>query len=125
MPITKREKEEDDSNNIEDALEDFLIFVKEKLYISKDNASLPKSSKEPNAGRPLTCFLDFVGIGNKSPVASKGHVKKIPTNKTKQNFFQDMLDDILSKTDQSRSARRSTVELRANLVEHYRKKYSL
>ena len=122
MSFLAGKKEE--SKSVEDTLEEFLTYLKEKLYIGEEHTRNSQSSKETNTCQPSLRFSDFVGLRKKVTTGSRGNEKK--KNQThKANFFSDFLEDLLPTKDSSESKRGSTVQTRAELVEYYRKKYSL
>ena len=122
-------KEEDETK--EEPFDKFLDFVKETLNIGQDQgaspSATPSESSEDKQKTSSWSLPDLEALKSFIP----GSPKNRRSNRTmgkKNKSFGDVIENLIySKTakDGAASSRKSTVEIRTELVKYYRKKYQL
>ena len=119
-----------DGENKEETFDKFLDFVKETLNIGQDQGASPRASpSEGSDDKQKTWSLpDFEALKSFIPGSPKARRPNRTMGK-KNKSFGDVIENLIySKTSKDGTAagsRKSTVEIRAELVKYYRKKYQL
>ena len=119
------ERKEDEETK-EETFDRFLDFVKETFNIGQDQGASPSAPPSGSSSdKPKTWSLpDFDALKSFIP----GSPKIQRSNRTmgkKNKSFGDVIENLIYSKMPKDGPRRSTVEIRAELVKFYRNKYQL
>lgn len=118
------EENKEDGAGIEDTVEGFFEYIKEKFGMGKDKEG-DSHSKSVEDKQKTYSFPDFDSFKELfEPGASGGQRTKRTLGK-KNRSFGDVLENLIYSKIGKDPSRRSTADRRAELVEFYRKKYGL